>query len=66
MNVRLVDDVYLYLRSARDWYEEKRDGLGNEFVDLFFAIAKDLPNVALHSSVDRPGIARNAYLDLLR
>ena len=55
MNVRLVDEVYLDLRSARDWYEEKRDGLGEEFADLFFAIAKDLPNVALHCSVDETG-----------
>ena len=40
MNVRLVDDVYLDLRSARDWCDEKRDGLGDEFGDLFFAIAQ--------------------------
>lgn len=23
MNVRIVDDVYLDLRSARDWYDEE-------------------------------------------
>ena len=55
MNVRLVDDVYLDMRSARDWYEEKRDGLGDEFVDLFFTIARGLPNVSLHRSIDETG-----------
>jgi hypothetical protein len=55
MNVRLVDDVYLDLRSARDWYEEKRDGLGDEFVDLFFAVARSLPNILLHCSIDETG-----------
>ena len=48
MNIRLADEVYLDLRSARDWYEAKQDGLGDEFVDLFFLIAKELPNRALH------------------
>ena len=55
MNVRLVDEVCLDLRSARDWYDEKRDGLGDEFSDLFFAIASDLPNVALHHPIDETG-----------
>lgn len=55
MNVRLVDDVYLDLRSARDWYDEKRDGLGDEFADLFLTIAKGLPNVSLHHSIDETG-----------
>ena len=55
MNVRIVDDVYLDLRSARDWYDEKRDGLGNEFADLFFTIAKGLPNASLHHSIDETG-----------
>ncbi len=55
MNVRLVDDVCLDLRSARDWYDEKREGLGDEFVDLFFTIARGLPNVSLHHSVDETG-----------
>lgn len=55
MNVRLVDDVYLDLRSARDWYDKKRDGLGDEFADLFFTIARGLPNVSLHHSVDETG-----------
>lgn len=55
MNVRLVDEVYLDLRSARDCYEEKRVGLGDEFVDLFFTIASGLPSVALHCSIDETG-----------
>jgi hypothetical protein len=55
MNIRLVDEVYLDLRSARDWYEEKQGGLGDEFVDLFFAITRGLPNVALHCSIDETG-----------
>jgi hypothetical protein len=55
MNIRLVDEIYLDLRSASDWYEEKRGGLGDEFVDLFFTIAEGLPNVALHCSTDETG-----------
>ncbi len=55
MNVRLVDDVYLDLRSAREWYEEKREGLGDEFVDLFYFIARGLPEVSLHCSIDETG-----------
>ena len=55
MNIRLVDEVYLDLRFARDWYEENRGGLGDEFVDLFFTIAKELPNVELHCSIDETG-----------
>jgi hypothetical protein len=55
MNLRLVEDVYLDLRTARDWYEKKRDGLGDEFADLFFTIARGLPNVSLHHSVDETG-----------
>ena len=55
MNVRLVDDVYLDLRSARDWYDEKRDGLGDEFADLFFTIARSLPTVSLHHPIDETG-----------
>ncbi len=55
MNVRFVDDVYLDLRSARDWYDGKLDGLGGEFVELFFTIARSLPTVSLHHSIDETG-----------
>ena len=55
MNVRLVDDVYLDLRSARDWYDGKRDGLGDEFADLFFCIARGLLDVSPHHSIDETG-----------
>ncbi len=55
MNVRLVDDVYLDLRSARNWYDHKRDGLGDEFTELFFNIARGLPKVSLHHSADATG-----------
>ncbi len=55
MNLRFVDDVYLDLRSARDWYDEKLDGLGDEFADLFFTVARNLPNVSLHHSIDETG-----------
>ena len=55
MNVRLVDPVYLDLRSARDWYDEKKDGLGDEFADLFFRVVKELPHVTFHHAVDATG-----------
>ena len=55
MNVRLVDDVYLDLRAARDWYDGKRAGLGDDFVDQFFTIAKKLPEFPLHGAIDETG-----------
>lgn len=55
MKLRLVDEVYSDLQSAREWYEEKRQGLGDEFIDLFFKIARDLPNAALHCAIDETG-----------
>jgi len=55
MNIRLVDEVYSDLRASRDWYNGKRDGLGEEFVDLFFDAVNSLPRSAVHSSVDETG-----------
>ena len=55
MNVRLVDEVYLDLRSAGNWYDRKSIGLGDEFADLFFSIARGLPDVSLHHAIDETG-----------
>jgi hypothetical protein len=55
MTVTLVDDVYLDLRSARDWYDAKSVGLGDEFADLFFSIAQGLPGVSAHHAIDETG-----------
>ncbi len=55
MNIRLVDEDYHDLRTARDWYEEKRGGLGDEFVYLFFTVANGLPDSAMHCSIDDTG-----------
>lgn len=55
MNVRLVDEVFLDLRTARDWYDRKSVGLGDEFADLFFSIARGLPDVSLHHAIDETG-----------
>ena len=55
MNVRLVDEVYLDVRTARDWYDRKSIGLGGEFADLFFSIARGLPSVSLHHAIDETG-----------
>ncbi len=55
MNVRLVDEVYLDLRTARDWYDGKSAGLGNEFADLFFSTVCSLPRVSLHHAIDETG-----------
>jgi len=52
MNVRLVDEVYLDIRTARDWYDGKSIGLGDEFVELFFSIVRGLPGVSLHHAID--------------
>ena len=55
MNVRLVDEVYLDIRTARDWYDGKSIGLGDEFAELFFFITRGLPGVPLHHAIDETG-----------
>lgn len=55
MNVRLVDEVYLDVRTAKDWYDRKVAGLGDEFADLFFSTALGLPSVSLHHAIDETG-----------
>ena len=55
MNIRLVAEVYHDLRTARDWYDEKRGGLGDEFVELFYTVANGLPEGAVHCSIDDTG-----------
>lgn len=55
MNIRLVDEVYQDLRASRDWYDKKRDGLGDEFIDLFFDVVDGLSRGAMHSSRDETG-----------
>jgi hypothetical protein len=34
MNLRLVDEVYLDIRTARDWYDGKSIGLGDESIRM--------------------------------
>ncbi len=55
MKTRLVAEVYDDLRTARDWYDEKCDGLGDEFVELFFTVANGLQAGAMHCSIDETG-----------
>ncbi len=55
MKIRLVDEVYHDLRAARDWYEEKCGGPGDEFVDLVFTVVNGLPDGAVHCSMDDTG-----------
>lgn len=55
MKVRLVDEVYDDLRTLRDWYDKKRDGLGGEFVEVFFEPVNALPHRATHSPIDETG-----------
>lgn len=55
MNIRLVDEVYDDLRTSRDWYDKKRDGLGDEFVELFFDVVNGLRHCTVHTSVDETG-----------
>jgi len=66
MNVRLVDEVYLDVRTARDWYDRKGAGLGNEFADLLFSSARGLPRVSLHHAIDETGYRPIRSLGLLR
>lgn len=55
MNIRLVDEVYDDLRTSRDWYDKKRDGLGDEFVELFFDVVNGFRHCTVHTSVDETG-----------
>jgi hypothetical protein len=55
MNIRLVDEVYDDLRTSRAWYDKKRDGLGDEFVKLFFDVVNGLRHCTVHTSVDETG-----------
>ena len=55
MNIRLVDEVYQDLRASRDWYDQKRAGLGGEFVDLFFEVLNGLSAAPMHCPIDVSG-----------
>jgi|JI9StandDraft_2_1071091.scaffolds.fasta_scaffold93534_4 hypothetical protein len=55
MTIRIVDEVYDDLRTSRDWYDKKREGLGSEFVQIFFEVVNALPHSVMHSSVDETG-----------
>jgi hypothetical protein len=55
MNLRLVDEVYIDVRTARDWYDRKSAGMGDDFANLFFSTARKLPSVSLHHAVDETG-----------
>lgn len=55
MNIRLVDEVYDDLLASRDWYDKKRDGLGDEFVQVFFDIVNALTHCETHFSIDETG-----------
>jgi hypothetical protein len=55
MHLLIVDEVYEDLRSARDWYAEKREGLGYEFVKLFYDTVKKLLESSLYSPIDETG-----------
>ena len=47
-NTRVLPEAFEDLSEAVDWYNDRRDGLGDEFADLF------------HSSVQR--IQKNPYI----
>jgi hypothetical protein len=55
MKIRIVDEVYQDLRASRDWYDQKRGGLGDEFVDLFFDVVNGLSDGPLQCPVDETG-----------
>lgn len=55
MNIRLVEEVYDDLSASRIWYNTKRAGLGEEFIELFFEVVNSLPHCTVHFSVDETG-----------
>jgi len=55
MNIRLVDEVYDDLRASRIRCDRKRDGLGEEFIELFFEVVNSLPHSTVYFSVDESG-----------
>jgi hypothetical protein len=55
MNIPLVGEVYQGLRTSRDWYDRKREGIGDEFADLFFDVVNGLSHGAIHRLIDEIG-----------
>ncbi|MDP7446872.1 MAG: hypothetical protein QGF28_06720 [Candidatus Thalassarchaeaceae archaeon] len=51
-SLRLLEEVEDDAYSALVWYEERRTGLGEEFLEAFFASARQIPeNPHLHEVV---------------
>jgi plasmid stabilization system protein ParE len=54
MNVRVLPEAFEDLWEAIDWYNERRDGLGDEFEDLFYSSVQSVQrNPLIHGTVYR-------------
>ena len=54
MNVRVLPEAFEDLWEAVDWYNERRDGLGDEFEDLFYSSVQSIQrNPLIHGTVYR-------------
>ena len=55
MNVRLLAELDEDLTEAVDWYNERRDGLGDEFEVLVYQTIESLPTRITHPARDQTG-----------
>lgn len=55
MNVRLLLELDADVTEAVDWYNERRDGLGDEFESLVYHTIESLPTRMVHPARDQTG-----------
>lgn len=55
MNVRLLSELDVDVIEAVDWYNERRDGLGDEFETLLYETIQSRPTRMTHPTRDRTG-----------
>ena len=55
MSVRLLSDLDADVTEAVNWYNERRDGLGDEFESLVYKTIETLPMRMTHPARDRTG-----------
>jgi len=55
LNVRLLSELDADVTEAVDWYNERRDGLGDEFEAMVYETIQSLPMRMTHPARDRTG-----------
>ena len=55
MNVRLLSELDADVTEAVDWYNERRDRLGDEFEAMVYETIQSLPMRMTHPARDRTG-----------